>query len=121
MIRVLFLLLIVMSSAAFAQTQENKEAYRFFEYEEISDKLLAEKSQAFCAEINKTGWVGWIMNYGTLEEIKNREKQILKSFENYDCRKEFPSPRMTFVRIEKKDESKTVFWIVPPGKEPPNQ
>lgn len=118
MIRVLFFLA-VLSSIAFAQTKENEAAYKFFEYEKISDKLLEEKTQAFCAEINKTSLVGWIINYGTSVEIEKREKRIIKAFENYECRKEFPSPRTTFFREEIENTSKTVFWIVPPGKEPP--
>lgn len=114
--RVLFLILAVIISVSFVQAQEKQDAYKFFEYEKISDKLLKEKLDSFCREIDKTGWVGWIFNYGTQDEIKKREKQILK---NYDCRQEFPDPRITFERKKVKDKSKTVFWIVPPGKEPP--
>jgi hypothetical protein len=119
MIRILFLLLFLISLSVSAQTQEKKVAYKFFEYEKISDKLLGEKTQSFCAEINKTDWVGFIINYGSPDEIKKREKQIVKNFENYDCRKEFPAPRMTFLRIENENKSKTELWIVPPGEKPP--
>ena len=120
MFKILFLLLIFTSSVVFAQTQEEKkEPLKFFEYTKISDKLLVEKTQAFCAEINKTGWVGWIINTGYTEEINKREKQIRKSQKNYDCGKEFPEPRISFVRVVKKGVAKTVFWIVPPGENPP--
>jgi hypothetical protein len=119
MIRVLFLILVVMISSVFAQTQEQKEYYKFFEYKKISVKLLRERTQSFCAEINKTGLVGWIVNYGMPEEISKREKQIMKASENYDCGKEFPSPRITFVKGGEKSKSRTVFWLVSPEKEPP--
>ncbi len=116
MLKTSFLILIVMSSVAFAQPQEKKEAYKFFEYEEISNELLKEKIQSFCDEVDKTSLIGWIINYGTPKEIASREKQIQNT---RICTKEFPSPRIMFLRIEEKNKSKTEFWIVPPGEEPP--
>ena len=117
MFRVLFLVLIC--SVTFLQAQKREEGYIFFEYDKISDQLLKEKSQSFCAEINKTGWVGFFVIYGSSEETEKSERQIKKSMENRDCRKEYPEPRMVFVRGGKKDKPKTVFWLVPPGKQPP--
>jgi len=114
--RFLFLILLVMSAAAFAQAQEKKDAYEFFEYEKISHNLLKEKISSFCDEVDKTSYVGWFINYGTSKEIAKREKQIL---DTRVCTKEFPSPRIRFLRVEENNKSKTEFWIVPPGEEPP--
>ena len=114
--RVLFLILVVMSSAGFAQTQEKKDAHKFFEYEKISNRLLKEKIKSFCDEVDKTGWIGWFINYGTPKEIESREKQILAT---RVCTQEFPSPRVTFLRIEDKNKAKTEFWLIPPGEKPP--
>lgn len=116
MLRILFLILVAMCSIALAQTQEKKDSYKFFEYERISDNLLKEKIQFFCNEVDKTSWVGWIINYGIPKEVSSREKQLR---DTGMCTKEFPSPRVIFLRIEDKNKSKTEFWIVPPDKQPP--
>jgi hypothetical protein len=118
MFRVLFLILFAMSSCAFAQTQEKKEAYKFFEYEQIGRKLLEEKIQSFCTEIDKTGWVGQIINYGTPNEIEKREDQLKAGFSAV-----FPQSchdtRIIFIRGGEEEKSKTRFWIVPPGENAP--
>ena len=116
--RILFLILALMCSTAFAQTSEKKDAYKFFEYENISNKLLEEKLQSLCQESDKTFWIGWIINFGTDEEILNREKAIRKIYSE-TFRSACHDSRIMFLRIEDKDKSKTEFWIVPPGEEPP--
>jgi len=114
--RVLFLISVAMSAVGFAQTQEKKDAHKFFEYEKISNRLLKEKIKSFCDEVGKTDWIGWFINYGTPKEIESREKQILAT---RVCTQEFPSPRVTFLRIEDKNKAKTEFWLIPPGEKPP--
>jgi hypothetical protein len=116
MLKVLFLILIAMSSVTFAQAQQTDKPYKFFEYEKISKGLLKEKIESLCIEIDKTSWVGWIINYGTPKQLAGREKQIK---ETNLCRQEFPSPRIIFVRVEDENKSKTEFWLVPPGEKPP--
>lgn len=75
MLKILFLILFVMSSIAFAQTQEKKEAYRFFGFEKISDDLLKEKFEQFYSEVKKDAVSqGFIINYGSAKEIAKREK-----------------------------------------------
>ena len=118
MFRVLFLLLIVMSSVAFAQVQEKKEPIKFFEYEQISDKLLREKFIEYKKMFQpEPAAQGYIINYGTDKEIERREKQIVKQmsevFRGYD------PPRISFVRGGNSEKPKTVIWFVPPGAELP--
>lgn len=43
MLKVLFLISILLVLTAFAQGQEKSEAYKFFEFEKISESLLKEK------------------------------------------------------------------------------
>ncbi len=119
MLKVLFLILVVMSSAIFAQAQENKQAYKFFEYEKISDKLLNEKLESFCSEINNTSWVGWIITYGSQNEITKSEEQVRTNLrKTLSCRKEFPSPRIIYTDFGNDNKSKIFLWIAPPGKTP---
>lgn len=114
--RVLFFILVLMTSTVFAQTSQREDAYKVFEYKAISNKLLGEKIISFCDEVDRTRWIGWIINYGTIKTINRREKQIKST---RVCVKEFPSPRIQFLRIEKEDNSRTEFWVVPSGEEPP--
>lgn len=116
MLKVLFLLLFVMNFAVLAQTQEKKEAYKFFEYEKISDVLLKEKFTEFYNELKKEDVSqGFIINYGTAKEVAKRENKIrnLINFRDDDM------PRLTFVQGGNSNKPKTIFWIVPEGAEPP--
>ena len=116
MLKTLFLILFVLSSIAFAQTQENKEAYKFFEFEKISDSLLKEKFTEFFNEVKKDDVSqGYIINYGTAKEIAKRENKIrnLIDFRDGD------PPRLTFVQGGNSNKPKTIFWIVPESAEPP--
>lgn len=116
MLKILFLILVVLSSVTFGQTQKITKSYKFFEYGKISSKLLKEKIDAFCGEVDKASWIGWVINYSSTKGIISREKQIR---DTKMCKQEFPEPRITFLRIEDVNKSKTEFWIVPPGEEPP--
>lgn len=112
MLKVLFLILIVMSFAAFGQKQEKSEAYKFFESGRISNRLLKEKTEDFFQVIKKeSGIQGLIVNYGSRKEIAKREKQIRESIN-------FRDPdvwRIAFFTGENRNPPKTVFWIVPAG------
>ena len=116
MLKVLFLILLVMSSVAFAHTQEKQQAYKFFEFENVSKSLLKEKWNEFYNQlkVDKSSQ-GYIINYGKPKEVAKREKQIreLINFREYDA------PRITFVRGENVNKLKSVFWIVPAGAEMP--
>lgn len=119
MIKILFLLLFVMGSAAFGQTQDKKEPVKFFQYEQISDKLLTEKIQSLCSEADKISWIGWVIYYGKPSEAKRRENQLKKSYS--DAFDACHDSRITFVDGGEKGEPRTEFWIVAPGEKPPPQ
>lgn len=110
-----FLILCVFGISALAQTQEKPKAYKFFEYEKISDGLLTEKLEGFYKELQKDNSQGYIISYGKEKEASKREKQIQKSnkFSRPDA------PKITYVRGEDKSKPKTAFWIVPKGALPP--
>jgi hypothetical protein len=116
MIRVLFLILVVMSSIAFAQTEENPVAKKVEEFGVSPDGYVKVIMDSFYVELgNNPTAQGIIFNYGTDNEIALREKQIQKSiaFRKYD------GARITIVRAGFWKELKTEFWVVPAGAENP--
>ena len=122
MLRVLFLILIVMSSVAFAQTQENTEpqktpkAIKFDEFEKATNGNVKMIMDTFYVELsNNPAAQGYIINYGTAKEVAKREKQLRNSivFRRYDA------SRITFVRGGSREVIKTDLWLVPPDAEPP--
>lgn len=125
MLRVLFLL-ILMSSAVFAQSQQNKEqnetkkAYIFAELGKANNVQVKNLFDKFDSVLikefgNKFSPEGYIINYGTDKEVARREKQIRDSikFRRYD------TYRITFVRAGNGGKLKSIFWIVPAGAELP--
>jgi hypothetical protein len=122
MLRIFFLILVLMSSVAFAQTEEKPES---------NEKPKASKSVEFGIEPN--GYVkavldsffvelmndpmaqGNIITYGPNREVARREKII----RNQIYFRRLDSQRITFVTGGFSKEIKTEFWIVPKGAEPP--
>jgi len=121
-LRILFLILIVMSSVAFAQTEENTEpqetpkAIKFDEFEKATNGYVKMKMDVFFVELrNNPAAQGYIINYGTDREIAKREKQIRNSITF--CR--YDASRITLVRGGNREVIKTDLWLVPPGAESP--
>ena len=115
MLRVLFLILCFFSVSAFAQTKEKPQAYKFFEYEKISDTVLTQKLEDYYKQLASSNSQGYIINYGKDKDAEKREKQIRKS---NDFRGADP-PKITYVRGDNKSKPKTILWIVPAGALPP--
>ncbi|MDQ6786182.1 MAG: hypothetical protein M3033_05115 [Acidobacteriota bacterium] len=126
MFRVLFLILFVMSSLAFAQTPENNQqekkahtfAYSYIvaEFGRATNTEVKEQFLEFDEILNKQfDSKGFIINYGTGKEMARREKQLRDSirFRKYDA------SRITFVRGGNIAKLKSVFWVVPAGAFPP--
>ena len=122
MFRILFLILIVTGSIAFAQTEENIEsretpkAFKVDEFEKATNGNVKMRMDSFYVELNNNPAAqGFIINYGNAKEIFKREKQIRNSitFRRHD------DSRITLVRGGEREAIKTVFWLVPPGAEPP--
>lgn len=114
--KAVFLILCVFGISAFAQEKaQSPKAYKFFEYEKITDNLLTEKLDGFYKELQKDNSQGYIISYGKDKDAAKREKQIQKSnkFSRPDA------PKITFVRGTDKTTTKTVLWIVPKGALPP--
>jgi hypothetical protein len=117
MFRILFLLLIVMSSLAAAQTEDQPQARKIDEFSAATNGYVKMKMDYFYVELDANpSSQGYIINYGTEREIAIREKQIRSSifFRKYD------SARITFVRGGFWETVKTELWIVPPGAENPS-
>ena len=86
MFRILFLILIVTGSIAFAQTEENIEsretpkAVKVDEFEKATNGNVKMRMDVFYVELNNNPAAqGFIINYGNAKEIFKREKQIRNS------------------------------------------
>lgn len=116
MMRILFLLLIVMSSVAFAQTEEQPKAVKIDKFETATNGYVKMKMDYFYTELgNNPSSQGYIINYGTDREIAVREKQIRVSIQW----RKFDATRITIVRGGFWKTVKSEFWMVPPGAENP--
>jgi hypothetical protein len=116
MIKILFLLLVVMSSAAFAQTEDSPKAVKFDEFETAANGYVKWRMDSFYVELNNNpASQGYIINYGTDREIIIREKQIRVSIQW----RKFDATRITFVQGGLRETVKTELWRVPPGAENP--
>lgn len=116
MIRVLFLILIVMSAAAFAQTGERSKAVLIDEFETATNGSVKMKMDYFYTELsNNPSSQGVIINYGTAREIAIRERQIRVSIQW----RKYDAARITLVNGGFNGDVKSEFWLVPAGAENP--
>lgn len=123
MLRILFLILIIISSITFAQTiekdgqNENPKAYIFAELGKAKDSEVRKKIEEFSEKLreDKTSQ-GYIINYGKPKEVGKREKQI-KNGINWRC--DYDCPGISLANSTDKEELKSIFWIVPAGAETP--
>ncbi len=76
MIRV-FLLLLVLSSVCFAQSEEAPKPVKFDEFEKATNGNVKMRMDAFHTELeNNPQSQGYVINYGTDREIAIRERQL---------------------------------------------
>lgn len=116
MFRVLLLILIVMSSFAFAQTNEKPQATKYDEFEAATNGNVKARMDAFFVELNNNPSAqGYVINYGIDREIVKREKQIRDSIRF----RSFDASRLTFVNGGFRGIVQTQTWIVPSGAETP--
>ena len=116
MLRLLFLLLILMGSLAFAQTPEKPKAVKFGEFETATNGIVKMKMDAFYVELNNNPAAqGYIINYGTDREIAIRRNQISVSI----AWRKFDGTRITIGDGGFRDGVKSELWIVPSGAENP--
>lgn len=117
MCRVLFLILVLMSSTAFPQTRDNKpQASNVDEFGRVANGDLKARLDGFFVElINNPTAQGHIITYGSNREVTSRERLI----KNQIYFRRFDSQRITFVKGGFSKEIKTEFWVVPAGAESP--
>jgi hypothetical protein len=123
MFRILFLILVLMSSAVWAQTEDKAppnpipEAVKLYEFGKATNGYVKMLFTDFQVKLNADPTAqGYIGNYGTKREIKIRERQIriAISFHKLDA------TRITIVNGGNAvGKQKTIVWIVPEGAEPP--
>ena len=109
-------IIICFASTVFAQTTKPR-AYKFVEFEEIEKKSLTLLIDAFLAVLqNSDDSQGFVVNYGSSVGIKNRKKLLLNS-NRWSCG--YGGCRITFVVGPKTPKTKTIFWVIPNGANPP--
>jgi hypothetical protein len=122
MFRILFLVLILMSSFAAAQivdktpAEARPEAVKIIEVGKAYDGEIKAYMDGFMLKLLADPTAqGYIINYGSNKEILKRERQIKKgiAFRRYD------TARITLVRGGNEKVIRTQFWIVPEGAEKP--
>jgi hypothetical protein len=122
MFRILFLILVLMSSFVFAQTEDKTpvdprpEAVKLEEFGKATNGFVKMLFDNFMAKLQADPTAqGYIINYGSNREIRIREKQIRNAiaFRRYD------TARITIVRGGNEKVIRTQFWIVPAGAETP--
>lgn len=128
MLRILFLILVLMSSVVFSQTQEievGKETSKAEKVDEFGPlgecDLGARLDNLFIQLINHEGAVGYIINYkGTnilpaYYESNPRER----FFKNQIIFRRFDSSRIVFIDGGFRKELATELWLVPKGADAP--
>lgn len=115
--RILFLILVFMSSVVLAQTQDNKpQASNFDEFGEASNGDIKARLDSFFVELmNNPPAQGYVITYGPNRKVIGRERFL----RNYIAMRRFDSQRITFVTGGFSKEIKTEFWNVPAGAESP--
>ena len=122
MFRILFFMLVLMSSFAAAQivdtppVEPRPEAYKLEEFGKATNGYVKMIFDSFMTELNNNPSAqGYIINYGTAKEIRVREKQIRNAiaFRKYD------TARITIVNGGNSGKLNTQLWIVPAGAENP--
>lgn len=119
MLRILFLILIMFSFTAFAQTEENvemPEAVKITEFGNVPNgQIRLELDNFFVHLQNDPSATGYIVNFGSAREVARVEKLIRSQIRL----RRFDSSRVVFINGGKADELLTQFWLVPAGAEPP--
>lgn len=99
-----------------ATPNEKFKPEKFAEFEVLDQDAIIKKLKDFDTKMmEEPATIGYIINYGKASEVAEREKKLIESYRIH-C---FGGPRLTFVNGGNTGELKTVFWIVPPGAEPP--
>jgi hypothetical protein len=116
MFRVLFFILVLMSSFAIAQTEDEplpdriREPYKLLEFGKATNGYVKMQFDSYMAELQANpDSRGYIINYGTDREIRIREKQIRDAI----AFRKFETTRITLVRGGLCKQFKSEFWIVP--------
>lgn len=122
MFKYLVLILFVMSSFAFTQTNDNSSsdetsnATIFDEFEKLTNGGYRTRMDSFLVELqDNPSAQGYLINYGTNKDISAREKLL----RNHLSFRKFDPVRIVFVRGGFRGEVKTELWIVPYGAELP--
>ncbi len=119
MLRILFLILIVFSFTAFAQTEENvetPEAVKITEFGKVTNGYIKMELDNLYVQLqNNPSATAYVINFGSAREVARVEKLI----RNQIRLRRYDASRLVFINGGKADELLTQFWIVPAGAEPP--
>ena len=123
----LFSIVVLMSSAVFAQTEEKPKTYLFDEFGQISQKEVKQRTEKLRKKLqepaSKNGGLGaYLIFYSGDKQKSLRNMEILIRDVLFDnCRDcyGFSGPRIVFVQGGKAERLKIQFWLIPQGAEPP--
>lgn len=117
MFRVLFLILVVMSSVAFAQGDRRREARMISKFGLIGiEQFEALLDSFFQEELQKDRTAqGFIINYGSDRRVA-RNLRIVRS---WISQRKIDVSRIVLVKGGFLNNEKTEIWIVPSGTDPP--
>ncbi len=113
----IFLILVIMSSFAFAQMPEKPEAIIIDEFGRIPNGDIKARLDSFIVGLqNNPTSLGLIVSYGSKKDIAARERMMKShiSLRQLDNLRE-----ITFINGGHSNEIKTQFWRVPEGAENP--
>ena len=122
--RVLFLILVVMCSVSFSQTEEKSKAYLFDEFGKVDQVEIKVRTEKFRKKLEQgrnsrdfddAYLFFYYENENELKKIQTLTRDVLYK----DCRDCFDNVRITFVNTGKAKKQKTQFWLAPAGAKPP--
>lgn len=126
MLRILFLVLVVMASMAFAQKEEKPVSGEirnalsvdslFEEFGVVPNGQIRSYLDNFFNNLhNNPTAKGYILNYGNKRDVSRRERL----FRDHITFRGMNASQITFMRGKKGVDLKTQLWIVPEGAKPP--
>ena len=123
MLRILFLILILMSSFAFAQTAEKPQAFQIDEFGRLAEcDASARVDNLFISLNNNKNAKAYVIHYRSVNSLPGGFEKPIWALRQLRGSIEFSGQdisRVTFVEGGFRQESVTEFWIVPEGAKSP--
>lgn len=122
MLRVIFLILIVMISFVFAQTENKTQPIKFDEFGEIQETEWKEKLDQFHeASIKIADFQSYIIIYTKIGQERKSTVSLAKKYLDFLVRgRTIDPPRIVVTYGGYRINQTTELWLIPPKAEPPS-